>query len=414
MTRLRPGLAALLGAKAVSDVGYALDFVALPVFVWERSHTVLATGLVSVVLYTGAIAGGQVGKRYANRWDRRRAMITADVARMAVLAVLAVLPGGAQIWWLYPAVLLIGVGRSVFEATLSAATPVLAGERAQTVNSVLAGVRGGAFVVGLGGAALVVPVLGYRGVFLLDAASYALSALVLAALRLPMRDGASSGSSSPAAQSAGAHTAAWPLLVAAGVAPLLVLRGFDAFGSSSQQVGLPILSGQLRPGAPTLFAGLVWSAWASGLLLGSFVLRPLSQRLVARSPGRVFCLATIVMSLGFLGVFWLPGWWLRLPAALVAGLGDALSEITFKQALQRLPDDERGPAFGFSQVAINGGFIVGLSASSLVLSPTLVARWVLLLNGVPILIAAWLIAAPGRLRRTPLPQQAREVLEQST
>jgi MFS family permease len=190
----------------------------------------------------------------------------------------------------------------------------------------------------------------------------------------------------------------WPLLVATGVAPLFVLRGFDAFGSSSQQVGLPILGGQLRPGSPTLFAGLVWSAWAVGLFVAGFVLRPLATKLVARAPARVFCLATIAMSAGFVGVFWLPGLWPRLLAALVAGLGDAFSEVTFKQVIQQLPDEERGQAFGFAQVVVNGGFMVGLTATSVVLTPHLLARWVLLLHGLPVLMAAWLTVTSGRPR----------------
>ncbi len=401
MTRVRPGLPVFLAAKAISDIGYALDFVCMSVFVWERTRSAPATGLVSVALYAGAILGGQAGSRYGRTWNRRRAMIGADAARMTVLLLLAVLPGPAQTVWLYPVVFLVGCGRSVFEATLSAATPVLAADRVQTVNSVLAGLKGIAFVVGMASATVVVPVLGFRGVFGLDAGSYALSALVLTALRLPLRDPVRKDGT---AEEAGAGKeprgrAAWPVLVVAGLAPLFVLRGFDAFGSASQQVGLPILGSHLRPHAPTLLAGSVWSAWAVGLFVAGFVLRPMATKLVAQAPAMVFCLATIVMSAGFIGVFWLPGWWPRLLAALVAGLGDAFSEITFKQAIQRLPDEERGQAFGFSQIVVNGGFMVGLTATSAILTPSLVSRWVLLLHGVPVLMAAWLAVAPGRSRR---------------
>ena len=402
--RARPGLGVFLAAKAISDVGYALDFVCMSVFVWERTRSPLATGFVSVALYAGAILGGQAGNRRGRTWNRRRAMIGADVARMAVLVLLAALPAGAQTVWLYPVVFLVGCGRSVFEATLSAATPVLAADRVQTVNSVLAGLKGIAFVVGMAAATVVVPVLGFRGVFGLDAGSYALSALVLTALRLPLRDPAPPAvpvtpatPTLPTKSTPRATT--WPLLVVTGVAPLFLLRGVDAFGSASQQVGLPILGGRLRPDAPTLFAGAVWSAWAVGLFLAGFALRPLASRLVARAPAMVFCLATIVMSAGFIGVFWLPGWWPRLLAALVAGLGDAFSEITFKQAIQALPDEERGQAFGFAQIVVNGGFMAGLTVTSLVLTPHLVSRWVLLLHGVPVLMAAWFAAAPGRPRR---------------
>lgn len=400
MTRARPGLPVFLTAKAISDVGYALDFVCMSVFVWQRTHSAVATGFVSVALYAGAILGGQAGSRYGRVWNRRAAMITSDAVRMAVLLTLALLPGPAQTVWLYPVVFLVGVGRSVFEATLSAATPVLAAERVQTVNSVIAGLRGIAFVIGMGAATVAVSYVGFRGVFAVDAGSYALSGAVLITLRLPMREAApADGAAAGPAARGGGRAAAWPLLLAAGLAPLFVLRAFDAFGSASQQVGLPILGGRMDAHSPTLFAGAIWSAWAVGLFVAGFALRPIATRLVARSPGTVFCLATIVMSVGFIGVFWLPGWWPRLLAALVAGLGDAFSEVTFKQAVQRLPDTDRGQAFGFGQVLVNGGFMAGLTATTFVLTPALLAHWVLLLHGVPVLLAAWLATAPLRHRR---------------
>lgn len=407
MAAARPGLAVFLAAKAASDIGYALDFVCLSVFVWERTGSASATGLVSVALYAGAILGGQAGNRYGRAWNRRGVMIGADAVRMAVLVVLAALPAGAQLAWLYPVVFFLGVGRSVFEGTLSAATPVLAGSRVQAVNSLLAGLKGIAFVVGMGAATIVVPVLGFRGVFGLDAGTYALSGVVLCALRLPLREAAAVPVAADAdGRDSGRPT--WPLLVVTAVAPLVVLRGFDAFGSASQQVGLPILGGRLRPDAPELFAGTVWSVWAVGLFLAGFVLRPLATQIVARAPARVFCLSTIVMSLGFIGVFWLPGWWPRLLAALVAGVGDAFSEITFKQALQQLPDAERGQAFGFCQIVVNGGLMAGLAVTSVVLTPDLAARWVLLLHGLPVLLAGWLVLTTGRSRRLQGQQQGQE------
>lgn len=379
----------LLAAKAVSDIGYALDFVCLSVFVWERTHSALATGLVSVLLYAGAIVGGRLGHAFGDRWNRRTAMITADVVRLVVLALLAVLPDDLQQWWLYIAVFAVGIGRSVFEGTLSAATPVLAGDRAQLVNSVLAGLKGVAFLLGMGLSALVVPLVGFRGVFALDAASYALSAAVLLALRVRLRETDSHPSTA-------ARVPAWPVVVAAGLVPLFALRALDAFGSSSQHVGMPILGGTLSAGGAERVAGLLWSGWAAGLLLGSLVLRPLATRLIARAPGLVFCLATMVMSVGFIGLFWADDWWLRIVAGLAAGIGDAFSEIAFKQAVQRLPDSGRGSVFGLSQVVVNTGFMAGLVVTSAVLVPSWVAEWVLLLHGVPLVMAVVSIWFLGR------------------
>lgn len=390
----------LLAAKAVSDVGFALDFICLSVFVWVRTESVFATGLVGLCLYAGGIVGGRLGQRSGTSWDRRRAMVVADVARMGALLVLAAVPTGAQLAWLFPAVVVVGAGRAVFEATLAAATPALAGQRAQLVNSMVSGVKGIALVLGMGLATIAVPTIGFRGVFLLDAASYGLSALAVLTLPLRLREAA------PAAPATGGRrpVAGWAGLVAAGIAGLVVLRGLDAFGSSSHHVGLPVLGGIRDPDNPASVTGALWTAWAAGTLVGSFVLRPLVATVIARAPAVVFYLATSLMSAGFIGIFWLDSWAAMLTAAAVAGLGDALSEITFKQAVQHLPDAHRGSVFGLSQVVVNAGFVAGLLVTSLVAAADWIDRYVLALHGIPLLAALgaalWSVAAASP-RRAP-------------
>jgi|GEM_PF-5396695 len=428
----------LVAAKAVSDVGFALDFVCLSVFVWLSTESVLATGALSVVLYAGGMAGGQLGHRYGAHWDRRRAMIAADLARAAALLLLAVAPSESQLWLLFPAVFVVGIGRSVFEATLSAATPALAGERVQLLNSVLAGVKGIALMAGMGLSAVAVPLVGFRGVFALDALSYVLSAAAVLMLQLRLRevppagvaptaatldaasaaarlDAASAaatldaaaaaprrGTARPVAAARGgglgvAAVAGLPGVLGAGLALLLAVRGLDALGSASHHVGLPILGELQDPANPAGVTGALWMAWAVGTVAGSFALRPLLRAVLDREPAQLFFAATVVMSLGFIGIFWLGSWSLMLAAAATAGLGDALSGIAFKQTVQRLPDERRGPAFGLCQTVINAGFVVGLVVTSLALTPDRLGGWVLLLHGIP--MAAALAAAAARWRR---------------
>lgn len=388
----------LLAAKAISDVGFALDFVCIGVFVWVRTESIAATGLIGLSLYAGGIVGGRLGHRWGASWDRRRAMVVADLVRMGALAVLAVVPDAAQLAWLFPAVVVVGAGRAVFEATLAAATPALAGSRVQLVNSVVSGLKGLALVLGMGLATVAVPAVGFRGVFVLDAVSYGLSALAVLTLPLQLRQGEGGP---PARERAGA-VPGWAGLVGAGIAGLVVVRGLDAFGSASHHVGLPVLGGELDPANPASVTGGLWTAWAAGTLVGSFGLRPLLAGPVGRTPQRVFYLATAVMSAGFIAIFWLEAWAAMLAVAAVAGLGDALSEITFKQAVQHLPDEQRGSVFGLTQVVVNAGFVTGLLVTTVVASPDRVAGYVLVLHGIP--MAAALASV---LRSTAAPAPAR-------
>ncbi|HEX9993741.1 MAG TPA: MFS transporter [Acidimicrobiales bacterium] len=394
----------LLTAKAVSDVGFALDFVCIGVFVWVRTESVLATGLVGLCLYGGGIVGGRLGHRWGGRWDRRRAMLTADLVRMAALVVLAVVPSGAQLGWLFPAVVVVGAGRSVFEATLAAATPALAKGRVQLVNSVVSGIKGAALVVGMGLATIAVPVVGFRGVFALDAATYGVSAL--AVLTLPLRLREDEGDDLDDTRLAAGRRGpapGWAALAGAGILGLVVVRGLDAFGSSSHHVGLPVLGGERDPANPASVTGALWMAWAAGTLFGSLVLRPALAAVIERAPQLVFYLATSVMSAGFIAIFWLDPWPAMLAAAAVAGLGDAFSEITFKQAVQHLPDARRGSVFGLAQVVVNAGFVVGLLVTSLVAAPDWVAGYVLILHGIP--VAAAIGAALWTVAGTQAPRE---------
>jgi MFS family permease len=399
------GVVALLATKAISDVGTAIDFICLVLFVWLRTESALATAAVGLVTYFGSLLGGRLSHRYGDRWDRTRAMVAADLARAAALLPLAVLPDRAQLWWMYPAVLVVGVGRSVFGSALGAATPVFSGDRTQLVNSIVSALAGVSRVVGLGLAAVAVGVIGFRAVFALDAATYVLSALVLLVLRLPMRDTAQvlpdpasvTGGRVARRQARKRARAAWPVLVGLGVAAPLLVRAMDAFGSSSQHVGLPILGSQLDPADPASVTGVLWMMWAAGMVGCSLGLRPLLRGPIDRSPGMVFYVGTVVMSAGFVGIFWLDSWPGRLAAAALAGVGDALSEVAYKQLMQRVPDERRVSAFGLSQVVISAGFLGGLLASGLVVTPDLVPTWVLVLHVVP--TAAALYAMVGDWRR---------------
>lgn len=389
-------LVVLLAAKAISDVGSALDFVCLGVFVWLRTESALATGMVGLALFTGGFIGGRLSHRYGAHWNRRTAMIAAEVARAAALLILAVVPGAGQLWWLYPAVAVAGGGRAVLEATLAAATPVFAGSRLQLVNSVISGLRGIALIAGMALATIAVPLIGFRGIFALDAGSSALCAVVLLALRLNLREGVQTSKKSPAGTN-------WRVLVGTGVVALLAVRGLDAFGSSSHNVGLPIL-GSIRDAAnPAGVVGAIWMVWAAGKLLGSFGVRPLLAGPIARSPGVVFYAATALMSVGFVGVFLLDPWAAILVSVGLAGIGDALTDITFRQALQRLPDERRDSAFGLSQMVINAGFVGGLLLTGLVLSPTSLTWWVVLMHGVPVGASLAALARAVIRRRTEPP-----------
>ncbi|MDO8494736.1 MAG: hypothetical protein Q7S68_05310, partial [Deltaproteobacteria bacterium] len=151
----------------------------------------------------------------------------------------------------------------------------------------------------------------------------------------------------------------------------------------------------------------LWAGWGVGMLIGSFVLRPLLVQSIHKSPQMIFLFATALMSLGFIGIFWASDWWARVGWALVAGIGDGLSEIAFRQTLQGLSDKMRGSAFGLAETFINTGFISGMLLVGWGASLNNIQLWVLCLHGIPIAISIFLLSSYRMRSATiiPSPQQ---------
>src|SRR6185295_17721965 len=111
-------------------------------------------------------------------------------------------------------------------------------------NSTLVSGKALGTVLGFASAGIIVP-FGYDVAFLVNAASFVVSALVLASLPIRTQAGpVTSGSHSPVRT-----LLAFPTAVSA----MVLLRGFDAFGSASHNVALPVFASTTNPAAPATF-----------------------------------------------------------------------------------------------------------------------------------------------------------------
>lgn len=135
----RPGL--VLSAFGVSSLGDGIRTAALPLLaVTVTSDPVLVSGLVVagrlpwllVALFSGAVA---------DRIDRRRLMIIADVCRATVLlgVVAFLLAGDPSIWVLYVLAAALGIGETLFETATQGLLPqVVPPERLASANGNMA------------------------------------------------------------------------------------------------------------------------------------------------------------------------------------------------------------------------------------------------------------------------------------
>ena len=84
-----PAFRSLLSALAVSQVGDWLYNLALVMLVYDRTHSPAWAGVTTAARVVPIVALGPLGGVLADRFDRRRLMLTSDLARMGLMVLLA-------------------------------------------------------------------------------------------------------------------------------------------------------------------------------------------------------------------------------------------------------------------------------------------------------------------------------------
>jgi MFS family permease len=79
-------------AQALSVAGDRLALIALTVLVFDRTHSPLLTATAYAAGFLPWVVGGVLFGTVADRWPRREVMVGCDLARAALVAVMAV-PG---------------------------------------------------------------------------------------------------------------------------------------------------------------------------------------------------------------------------------------------------------------------------------------------------------------------------------
>jgi MFS family permease len=176
------GFRSLCAARFASTAGDALSLVALMVHVADSTGQALA---VSVLLLVGDFAPSLFGPltgAVSDRFDLRRVMVGCEVVQAALLVLIAL-----SLEHLPLVLVLVGLralAGQVFLPASRAAVPALVEDRDLPVaNSTLGFGSNGAEAVGPLLAAVLLPLVGVRGALLVDAATFAVSALLLLSLR---------------------------------------------------------------------------------------------------------------------------------------------------------------------------------------------------------------------------------------
>jgi MFS family permease len=356
----------------LSSVGTALTTFAVPLQVFEITHSSLAVGAIGVAQFVPTMTIGLAGGTLADATDRRKLVLIISCCQGAVSAALAAqaFAGARAIWLLYALVMAASAASAIRTPATRTFIPSLLPPG--QVPAALALNRISFQVVITAGPALAglitaVPGLGLRACYLLDAVSY--GAAWYAASRLPAR-AAGPGAAGPGAGhgAAGPGAAGAPRPSARAVAEGLrylrrnqVLAGAFLTDLNATLFGLPValfpaINAERFHGDPRTL-GLFTAAIGVGGLLSAALSGPI--RHLSRQ-GRVMIWSAVVWGAAFAGFAIVRSLWLTLGMLALAGAADTFT-VVFRGAIVQAttPDPLRGRVNAAEYIVGAGGGQLG-------------------------------------------------------
>jgi DHA3 family tetracycline resistance protein-like MFS transporter len=176
----------LWSGMCVSLLGDGVFLVAMAWQVYALSNAPAALAMVGIAMTVPTIAFLLIGGAVSDRFDRRRVMLSADLARGLAVGLMALLSitGALELWHVAALVAVYGAGTAFFSPAFDALVPeVLPAEQLAEANALDQFVR--PIALRLAGPALggvLIQVVGVGPAFALDAASFAVSAAALLAM----------------------------------------------------------------------------------------------------------------------------------------------------------------------------------------------------------------------------------------
>jgi Na+/melibiose symporter-like transporter len=397
----------LLSAGLISQAG---DWILL-VGMLYRVYTITGSAVASALTMASAAAPqvllGAVAGVFADRWDRKRMMITANLLQAAGLVPLLLVHSAGQVWIVFVVMFTEGVIAQFFGPAQQAMVPRLVPEEQLLTANALSGQVGDvARLTGSGLGGVIAAVGGITAVTLTDAASFIGSAALIALVRASGRTGGRAGGT------AGSHRLTVLGDLRAGLRLVTrdrMLRALLIFALVTS-VGEGIMAALFTPfvehvlhGSSEEF-GLVVAAQAVGGILGGLVATTLSQRF---SPTQLFVYGSIAFGFVDLAIFLYPlGYvavWPAVAGMILVGVPSALSIAGLMTLFQGGSEDAfRGRMFGAIGTAegitvLAGTLGAGFLSRSFGIVPVIAIQGAsYALAGLAMLV--WLTAGPPSVR----------------
>jgi MFS family permease len=179
--------------QTVSQLGTSFTLFAMPLLVFKLTHSATNLAITTAAEFVPYLLFGLLLGAVVDRVDRRRMMLSTDVARAAVIAVLPVLSvlGVLAVWQIYVVTFTQSTLGILFDCGQFAAIPALVGEEELvTANARIMATNNVGPILGPSLAGALVAFVPVAQLLFVDAASFLVSAGSLAVIRRSFNAGA--------------------------------------------------------------------------------------------------------------------------------------------------------------------------------------------------------------------------------
>ncbi len=358
----------LWAGQLVSNLGDWFNSIAVLALVYDLTQSGLATGLIIIASTLPAFILTPFAGVVADRFDRRRVMITADMTRALLALGMLLVRSTDQIWLLYIFSGLLVTFSSFFSPALSAAIPNLVSrDELISANGLSSSTWGLMLAVGAALGGIAIALVGRDAAFVINSLSFVFSATMVFLIRKPFGH---AGLHHAAQQSTGRQF--WNSLgfmrehpqVTASV---LVKTGLGLAGGIILLLTI-FAQGVFHAGDSGI--GWLYSARGLGALLGPYFARPFVGHDVGKMR-RVILVSFFISAAGYLAFSGAPIFLLAALCVVLAHFGTGILWTLSSTMLQILvPDHMRGRIF-----AIDFGMNTVTAALSTFLTGIALDHW---------------------------------------
>jgi MFS family permease len=188
LLRENRGFRQLWLGQVVSQLGDWFDTIAVMTLVLNLTGSGRDVGLIMVARFLPSVVIGPLSGVVADRFDRRTIMIVSDVLRAVVVLGFLFVRRPDQIWLIYALTVLQLTFSTFFEPAKSAAIPSIVAERELVAANAISSVTWSAMLtLGAVAGGIVTGWFGTDAAFVVDSATYLVSAALIWKVRFPRR-----------------------------------------------------------------------------------------------------------------------------------------------------------------------------------------------------------------------------------